>query len=476
MSTGAPASDNSTAHGAAVVAGVEANDDATSAASRFGYRQELKRALTPFDLLVYGMVLMVPIAPFTIFGFVMQESKGMIALAYLFGMAGMLFTALSYAVMARAFPIAGSVYAYVQRGLHPTAGFLSGWLILLDYILIPSLLYLLSALALSSLLPQVDKRIWVVAFIACNALVNLRGIEFTAAANRIMLWFQLAVLALFVVVGLWVLYHGAGAGRLTWLPLFDAKSFNIATIAGATSIAVLSFLGFDGISTLAEENRGGSRSVGRATIWALVLVGGVFVLQTWIAADLARGMPKLDPDTGFYDVVGMSCGTWLKVLALVATAIANGVANAMAAQGAVARILYAMARDRQLPAVLAKVHPRFRTPFASILVVTAISLLVSLGFSERVEDLTRLVNFGALTSFFLLHIAVIYHHLVKERSRRWGAHLVCPLLGMAVIGYVLLEMDETAKNLGIWWIAAGVLYYVVLRFGFHRAVAPPPVT
>lgn len=440
-----------------------------------GYRQELKRALSTLDLLIYGMILMVPIAPFAIFGFVMQESKGMVALAYLFGMVGMLFTALSYAVMARAFPVAGSVYAYVQRGLHPAAGFLSGWLILLDYILIPSLLYLLSALALASVLPGVDLRVWVLGFIVLNAAVNLRGIEFTAAANRILLVFELATLFIFLGVGLWALYHGTGAGKLTLLPLFDAKGFGLATIAGATSVAVLSFLGFDGISTLAEENRGGVHAVGRATIWSLVLVGTFFVVQTWVAADLGRGLGLTNVDTSFYDIAGVAGGLWLKVLVLVGLAVSNGVANAMAAQAAVARILFSMARDRQLPSLLARVHPRFQTPYVSTLLVSVVSVLVSLAFSERIEDLTRLVNFGALTSFFMLHVAVIYHHVIRQGSRRWLAHLVYPLLGLVVIGYVLVEMDDTAKQLGLWWIGAGILYYAVLRLVFHRAVALPPV-
>ena len=445
-----------------------------NAPGALGYRQELKRVLSTRDLLVYGMVLMVPIAPFAIFGYVAQESRGMVALAYLIGMVGMLFTALSYAMMARSFPVAGSVYAYVQRGLHPTAGFLAGWLILLDYVLIPSLLYLLSALALRSVLPGVAMHWWVLGFIAVNAAVNLRGIEFTAAANNLMLVLELAALAAFIVVGLWALYSGTGAGRLTLLPLYDAKAFNLAAVAGATSVAVLSFLGFDGISTLAEENRGQRHAVSRATIWALLVVGALFMLQTWIAADLGRGLNATNPDTAFYEISGAAGGLWLKVVALLGTAISNGLANAMAAQAAVARILFAMARDRELPAWLAKVHPRYRTPYASTLLVTAVSALVSLGFSDRVEDLTRLVNFGALGAFLLLHIAVIHHYLVRERSRRWIAHLLCPLLGLGVIGYVLLAMDATAKRLGLWWIAAGALYYLVLRVVLRRAPALPP--
>src|SRR6202171_708217 len=144
----------------------------------FGYKEQLSRALTTRDLVVYGMIFMVPIAPYSVFGFVWNDAKGMVPLAYLLGLVGMFFTALSYAAMSRALPLAGSVYTYAQRGLHEIAGFFSGWLILLDYILVPSLLYLFSAVALRPIFPSVPAWVWLVAFISFNAAVNLIGIEF----------------------------------------------------------------------------------------------------------------------------------------------------------------------------------------------------------------------------------------------------------------------------------------------------------
>src|ERR1700678_3156582 len=167
----------------------------------FGYRQELRRALTTKDLLIYGMVFMVPIAPYSVYGFVWEAAHGMVPLAYLIGLAGMIFTALSYAAMSGAFPLAGSVYTYAQRGLHEIAGFFSGWLILLDYVLVPSLLYLFSAVALRPILPQVPTWAWLVVFISFNAGANLLGIQFTARLYRYLLWLELATLALFVVFG-----------------------------------------------------------------------------------------------------------------------------------------------------------------------------------------------------------------------------------------------------------------------------------
>jgi amino acid transporter len=437
----------------------------------FGYKEQLNRALTTRDLIIYGMVFMVPIAPFAVFGFVWNEAKGMVPLAYLVGLIGMFFTALSYAAMSRAFPLAGSVYAYAHRGLHEIAGFFSGWLILLDYILVPSLLYLISAVALRPVFPTVPAWMWLAGFITFNAIVNLLGIEFTARVNRYMLVMELVTLGLFVVLGLAALHGGAGAGGLTLKPIYDRGVFSWSTVAGATSIAVLSFLGFDGISTLAEENRGNQNAVGRATVLSLILVGALFMLQTWIATDLARGMHFASADTAFYEVAERAGGASLRLVTILVTVIASAAANAMAAQAAVSRILFAMARDGKLPAILAKVHPRYKTPYVSTLAVAVVSLLVGLLFADRLDDLSRVVNFGALTGFVLLHLSVINHYFYRRRSGDWLRHIVFPLTGLAIIVYVLYEMDRAAKILGACWIAIGVVYYLVLMFRSKRPVA-----
>lgn len=428
----------------------------------FGYQQQLRRTLTTRDLVIYGMIIMLPIAPYQVYGYVWQDAKGLVPLAYLVGLVGMIFTALSYAAMSRAFPLAGSVYTYAQRGLSEAAGFFSGWLILLDYILVPSLLYLFSAVALRPLLPGVPAWIWLVAFISFNAVVNMTGIELTARINRYMLAMELAALGLFLVMAAIALHHGVGAGRLTWAPVYDPKVFSWGMIAGATSIAVLSFLGFDGISTLSEENTGRPGAVGRATVLALLLIGALFMLQTWVATDLAKGMQFSSADTAFYEIAERAGGAWLKLVTIVALVIALAIGNAMAAQGAVARVLFAMARDNKLPRVLARIHPRFKTPYVSTIAVAVVSLMVGLLFDTRVDDLTRVVNFGALASFVLLHIAVINHFLVRQRSGDWLRHFICPFIGLVIILFVLYEMDRAAKLLGACWIAIGVVYHLLL--------------
>ena len=429
---------------------------------QFGYEDQLDRALSFGDLIVYGMIFMVPIAPFSVFGFVWQNARGMVVLAYLIGLCGMLFTALSYAAMSQAFPLAGSVYAYVQRGLHEAVGFLAGWLILLDYILVPALLYLFSAVALRPLVPQVPAWVWLVGFVAFNAAANVFGVRVTARLYKVLLVLELLTLALFVTFGAIALYDGRGAGRLTLAPLYDPHTFSLTTVAGATSIAVLSFLGFDGISTLSEESAGARNAIAKATVLSLVIIGALFMLQTWIAADLAQGMHFRSAATAFYAIAARAGGNGLSLAAILAIVISFGIANAMAAQAAVSRVLFAMARDRKLPAALAAVHPRFKTPYVSTLLVAGVSLLVGLFFAHRIDDLTRVVNFGALSSFALLHVAVAYHYFFRQRSGAWLRHLVCPLAGFGVILYVLYGMNPVAKILGGCWMGVGLLYYLVL--------------
>ena len=196
--------------------------------SRYGYRQELRRTLGLRDLLTYGLIFMVPIAPFGIFGGVFQASGGMVALAYLVGAVAMVFTALSYAQMVKAFPLAGSVYNYAGRAIGAPVGFLAGWAILLDYVLVPGLLSLIAGVAMHATVPAVPVWAWIVGFVAVNTVVNVFGIRLTALVTRWFLAGELAVLAVFLYFGARALLDGKGRGlSLSTVadPLFNPATF-----------------------------------------------------------------------------------------------------------------------------------------------------------------------------------------------------------------------------------------------------------
>lgn len=454
------------------------SDTEHTGVERFGYRQELVRTLSTWDLLIYGLIFIVPIAPFGIFGAVYSGSGGMVAAAYLVGAVAMTFTALSYAAMSRAFPVAGSVYAYAGRGLHPVAGFMGGWMILLDYILVPALLYIVAGAAMTSFVPSVPIWVWVIGFIVLNTVVNYTGIKLTARVNKVMLVAELVVLAIFLGVGFVALAAGKGNGA-GFNAFFNPDTFSPGIVLSATSIAVLSFLGFDAISTLSEETTGGDRAVGRATLAALALAAVLFVVQTWVAslfvADPAGLIAHGDPaGTAFYDAAEVAGGHWLNVLTAVATAIAWGFADALVAQAATSRLLFSMARDRQLPHILARVHPTHRVPVNATLLVAVISLLVGVWFAKRADGislLSTLVNFGALTAFLLLHAAVITHFAIRRRGGRvdpWR-HVVAPSIGFVIIAFVMIKANVAAQRIGITWLVIGAL---VMMLAYARGRRP----
>jgi amino acid transporter len=381
----------------------------------------------------------------------------------------MVFTAISYAEMSKAFPLAGSVYSYAGRGIAPPVGFIAGWQILLDYILIPSLLYIISGLAMHGFVPGIPVWLWVLGFIVVNTIINYFGIEITARTNRIMLIGELIVLAIFLLIGIVALANGKGTAG-SWTPIFDSGTFSIGLIFGAVSLAALSFLGFDAISTLSEENREAGHQVARATIASLLIVAVLFVVQTWVAALLVPDRAKLlnegDPGgTAFYDAAEHASGHWMFVVTAVATAIAWGFADALVAQAATSRLLYSMARDRQLPAFLAKIHPRYRVPEYATFVVAAISIAVGVSMAARDDGatiLTALVNFGALTAFLLLHLSVIVHYVIRKGSRDYLRHLVVPVCGLVILGYVVFKARDEAQIVGLIWLGIGIIVVVVL--------------
>jgi amino acid transporter len=442
---------------------------------KYGYEQQLHRSLSFRDLLVYGLVFMVPIAPFGIFGSVFQGSGGMVALAYAVGMVAMMFTALSYAQMSRAFPMAGSVYSYAGRGIAAPVGFLAGWMLLLDYVLIPSLLYLISGIAMNSLVPSIPVWIWLIGFVVLNTSVNYLGIEMTAKVNKVMLLGELVVLLIFLVIGITALAQGKGRG-FSLKPLYDSGTFSWSLIFGAVSIAALSFLGFDGISMLAEESKETARAIGRAMVAALILAGTLFIVQTWVASLLVPDPGHLisdgDPEgTAFYDAARTAAGGWLATLTALATAIAWGFANSLVAQAATSRLLYAMARDRQLPAFLAKVHPKNRVPVNATLLTAVVSIGLGLYMTSRDDGITllsTLVNFGALTGFLVLHVAVVWHYFIRGRSRNYWSHLIAPAIGFGILAYVVVNAQVAAQRLGFVWFAVGVVLLLGLVLAGRR--------
>lgn len=441
--------------------------EAPAGVEAFGYQQELKRTLSPFDLLVYGLVFIVPIAPWSSFGFVFNASHGMVPLVYAVGLVAMLFTARSYVVMSAAFPVAGSVYAYAGRGIGVSAGFLAGWALLLDYLLLPTLIYVICAVSIHAVVPVLPKPVLVALFLAINTVVNIVGIESTAKLSIALLVLQLLLLGAFLALCLIGLAHGVNGAHLTLAPLYDAHKMTPSLVFGALSLAALSFLGFDAISTLTEEAKGGARAVGMATMASLLLAAGLFVVQTYLASlfvlDRKSFAPGDEAATAFFIIAKAIGGEPLRWSVSILGVLFSGLAGALTAQAATARLIYSMARDGMLPRFLSHVGAKRKTPDRAILLVAAITLTLGVFLVNQIELLTSIVNFGALTGFLALHISVVVWFMFRQKSRRWLDHLISPLLGFAIIGYVLMNTQTNAKIVGLVWLGIGGFLLMVIK-------------
>ncbi len=449
--------------------------EAVAAAGGVPSAVKLRRSLRYWDLVLYGLAYIAPFAPLSTLGFVWSESNGLIVLAYVLGAVCMYFTAQSYATMTETLPTAGSVYGFARHSLGVFPGFIAGWMILLDYLLIPAFVYVLIAVALESLLPGIDRGIWIVLMVAVTTGVNWFGITVTSRANFIAVALQVIIMVGFLTLGVIALYAGKGNGALTLKPVFDAAAFDPGKIFSATSICIMSFLGFDAVSTLAEEVEGGDRRVvGRAIIAVLVLSAVFFVAVTWVLGNLLPGLAIKDQAAAVYELAAWATGPWTAVVLAWAYAGIVGLSNALPMQVGVARVVFAMGRDRQLPRVLARVHPRYHTPYMGMLVTAALSLAVAVYMKGRLDDLASIVNFGALSGFLFLHISVLAYFGIRRRSSAWIRHWLVPMCGIIVVLAVFSGMSTLAAKVGSAWLAAGVVYGLVLK-AKHRGELHVPL-
>ncbi len=259
---------------------------------------------------------------------------------------------------------------------------------------------------------------------------------------------------------IWVaLEAGFGAGAMTLRPFYAQGRFEAGAIFYATSLCIMTFLGFDAISTLSEETKGNDRRmIGRAITSVLLISAAFFILLAWVFGNALPGIQIQDPASAYLELARVAIGPWATLVLAWAVVVVIGFSNALPMQVGVARVLFAMGRDRQLPAILARVHPKYRTPYVGMLAAGTISLAVALAMRKLVDELASVVNFGALAGFLLLHLSVLAKFAIGERSRQWFLHWLVPVAGIAVVLAVFTGMSRLALELGISWLIVGSLY------------------
>ncbi len=428
----------------------------------------LRRTLTLWDLIFYGIVLIQPIAPVPLYGVAQKLSDGHFVTIILIALFAMLITAVSYGRMGALYPTAGSAYTYVGKGLNPHLGFLAGWAMILDYLLQPLINTVWISTALHErYVQQVPFVVWALLIAGIMTILNLIGVKTSANTNKVLLAVMTVVVAAFIVLAIKFLYGGQGwAGLFSLQPIYDPKTFDWTKIRTATSFAALTYIGFDGVTTLAEDVENPKRNVLLAVVLTCIFAGVCSGVEAYLGARVWpdwRSFPE--ETTAFMDICSRVGGVLLfnaMGVILIVAAFGSGLTGTLGA----ARLLFGMGRDGVLPRkFFGYLKPGSSTPTYNILLIGGIAfagaeLLYHIG--NAYEHAGELLNFGAFLAFTGVNLACFWQFTVHAQRRgvkwRFIQDAVLPLTGFLVCGYIWWNLNHLAKTVGGIWFAIGILY------------------
>ena len=437
----------------------------------------LRKVLTLWDLVFYGLVLIQPTAPIPLFGVAQKLSNGHTVTTILVAMLAMVVTAVSYGRMAAVYPSAGSAYTYVGRAINPHLGFMVGWAMLLDYVLQPLLnVVWISAALQSRYVHAIPYPVTALIVALLITGLNLRGIRTSAQTNKLLLLAMCAVLATFFYLAIRYLFHlDHWAGIFSTEPFYNPKTFDAHRIWGATSFAALTYIGFDGITTLSEDVKNPRRNVLLATVLVCVLTGLFSGVEVYLGQRIWpdwHTFPNLE--TAFMDVCRRVGGSLLFQAMggiLILAALGSGLTGGLGA----ARLLFGMGRDGVLPRrFFAHLHPESNTPTYNVLLVGAVAYGGALALNyigNAYEHAGELLNFGAFLAFMGVNLSVFWHFTVLKSENRRPRTLpdtILPLLGFGFCALIWWNLNSLAKVAGGIWFFIGLSYLGISTRGFRK--------
>ncbi len=427
----------------------------------------LRRALTLWDLVIYGIVLIQPTAPMPLFGVVNQEARGHVVTTILIAMVAMLFTAMSYGRMARAYPSAGSAFTYVGREIHPVLGYATGWSMAMDYMLNPVICTIWCSKAAGNIVPEIPYIVWAVFFAVLFTGLNLRGIRASARTNSILAAGMGVVILIFFAAAVRYIFGAPRPEGYFALPFYNPATFSSSAVFTGTSIAVLTYIGFDGISTLSEEVHDPRKNILRATVLVCIVTGVLASLEVYLAQLVwPYGKAFPDIDTAFSFVAGAAGGTWLFHV-VNGTLLVATIGSGSGAQLAAARLLYGMGRDNALPKrFFGAIEPKRHVPRNNVLLVGGIALIGAFTISYQLG--AELLNFGAFIAFMGVNLAAFTRYFLREKKT--VMNFLPPLAGFAICFYIWLNLRTPAKIAGATWLLIGMLYGAIKTRGFRGSV------
>lgn len=437
----------------------------------------LRRSLTLWDLILYGVIVLQPVAPMSVFGVLSVRGQGHVVTAILIAMVAMLLTAVSYGRMARVYPSAGSAFTYVAQEIHPAAGYVTGWSMVMDYILNPLICTIWCSQQAHVFAPGVPVWSWKIFFAVIFTLLNVRGVKTSARINAgLAAAMSAVVVVIFVAAARYIFGHPHAEPGFFTRPFYDPQTYSTSNLFGCTSIAVLSYIGFDGISTLSEEAENPRRNIMLATVATCAGVGVLSALEVYVAQlvwPVSQAFPNVDTAYVF-----VAAKMWAPLFTIVGlTLLVANFGSGMGAQLGAARLLYGMGKSEALPksffAAVDKKHhvPRNNVIFIGVIVLAG-AFFLSYGLGAE------MLNFGALIAFAGVNLAALVHYFwkVKHKSRKdlirnIFTNLIPPGLGFLICIGLWLNLSKPALLAGGAWMLAGILFGVWKTQGFRKQLS-----
>jgi putrescine importer len=435
----------------------------------------LNRTLGLWNLIIIGMVIIQPTAPMGIYGVISNKAQGHVVTTILIAMVAMLLTAISYGRMARVYPSAGSAYTYVGQEIHSSLGYIVGWGMVMDYLLNPLICTAFCAKAAMNILPGLSYYVWILLFAAFFTWVNMRGVKTSARMNEVLCVGMVIVVILFLASVVRLLWHAQHDPGFFVRPFYNPATFHPSSIFAGTSVAVLTYIGFDALSTLSEEAENPRRNILLATVLVCLIAGLLSALEVY-AAQLVWGSKPFPADrveSAFAIIARQAGGVVLFQLINFTLLVAN-MGSGMGSQLAAGRLLYGMGRSDAIPkSFFGVIEPKRRIPRNNILAVGVFALAgagVLEFFANKLgggayEIGAQALNFGAFIAFMGVNAASFVHYWLHGKVRTLSNFLV-PVLGFLICGFIWLNLSRPALILGAAWMIAGIAYGAIRTRGF----------
>jgi amino acid transporter len=306
-----------------------------------------------------------------------------------------------------------------------------------------------------------------IGFALAFTALNLRGVKTSARINDVLaagMSIVVVIFFVFVIRFVWQL-HTYGPGFFTQ-PFYNPATFSFGGVLRGTSIAVLTYIGFDAISTFSEEVENPRRNILLATVLVCVITGVLASLEVY-AAQLVWGSQPFAADKveSAFPLVAQRAGGYLLFQLVNFTILIANVGSGMGSQLGAARLLYGMGRSDGIPKkFFGALDPKNHIPRNNVIFVGAIALVGA--FLITYDQGAQLLNFGALLAFMGVNAAAFVRYFLRAKERNWF-DFFSPVSGFVICFCIWCLLSEKAILLGVVWMAVGIAYGAVKTKGFQ---------